>query len=99
MSERLLVYKQKLNSYPEKFSVMIVDYDRKKVNYVVAKRLSFLNPRDKSGKSVNLFERLKKIAKENDCSLTVGDQEFRINYMFEKYHEDKNIKKTKSKKK
>jgi len=99
MSERLLIYKRLPESWPEEYSAMVVDYDRKKIDYIVAKKLRFINPRDKHDRSVHLFSKLKSVAKENSCDKFIGEQEFRIDYMFEKYHDDKNLKKTKPKKK
>lgn len=99
MIERLLIYKRGLKSWPEEYSATVIEYDRKKIDYLVVKKLRFINPRDKRNRSVHLFSKLKSIAKENNCDKFIGDQEFRIDYMFEKYHEDKNIKKIKPKKK
>jgi len=99
MIERLLVYKRFPKPWPEEYSAMVVDYDRKKIDYIIVKKFRFINPRDKRNRSIHLFSKLESIAKENNCDKFMGETEFRVEYMLEKYNNNKSIKKTKPKKK
>lgn len=89
MIERLLVYKNNWESYPAKIEVQIVDFDRNKLKYSVVKEISFDHYNKKTVKYVGLLkDKLKTIADAEKCKKIVGDNEFRVSYLLESYHEN-----------